>query len=94
MAKDTPSTNGQHEALNFETFVLSLGTASFVALGEIENPLTKKNELDLPAAKQNISILEILAEKTKGNLNEREAKLIEQVLYETRMRYVAKQKDS
>lgn len=76
--------------INFETFVLSLGTATYVALGEIENPVTKENETNIPAAKQNIDILDVLVEKTKGNLTEREQKLLQDILYEARMKYVAK----
>ncbi|PIR22394.1 MAG: hypothetical protein COV44_08270 [Deltaproteobacteria bacterium CG11_big_fil_rev_8_21_14_0_20_45_16] len=79
-------------SINFETFVLSLATATFVALGEIENPVSKKKESNLEAAKQNIDILELLVQKTKSNLSEREDKLIQDVLYETRLRYVEKQK--
>jgi len=79
-------------SINFETFILSLATATFVALGEIENPVSKKKEGNLEAAKQNIDILELLVQKTKSNLSEREEKLIQDVLYETRLRYVEKQK--
>ncbi|MGA0162986.1 MAG: DUF1844 domain-containing protein [Bdellovibrionota bacterium] len=79
-------------SINFETFILSLGTATFVALGELENPVTKKKELDLASAKHNIDILDILESKTKGNLTEREEALMKEVLYEVRLRYVAKNK--
>lgn len=76
--------------LTFETFALSLGTATMIALGEIENPVTKKKEESLEAAKHNIAILEILTEKTKGNLSESEEKLLQSLLYECRMKFVAK----
>lgn len=74
--------------VSFETFILSLGTASFVALGEIDSPVTKKKEKDLQAARQNIDILEVLLEKTKGNLSDREDKLLNDILYEARLKYV------
>lgn len=79
-------------SINFETFVLSLGTATFVALGEIENPVTRKREESLDAAKHNIDILELLQEKTRGNLTERESKLLQDILYESRIKFVAKKK--
>jgi len=85
---DTP------DQINFETFVLSVGTAAMMALGEIENPITKKKEADIGAARQNIDILEILLEKTKGNLNEREEKVLSSVLYETRVKFVDQSKAS
>lgn len=82
----------QNPSINFETFVLSLGTASMMALGEIENPVTKKKEENIEAARQNIDILELLVLKTKGNLEEKEAKLLNDVLYQVRLKYVEKKK--
>ncbi len=75
--------------VTFETFILSLGTAALVALGEIENPVTKKLEKDLASAKQHIDILELLAKKTAGNLSDHEAKLMQHLLYEMRVKFVA-----
>ncbi len=75
-------------AITFETFVLSLGTATLVALGEVENPVSGKKEKNLVSAKQHIDILEMLMTKTSGNLTEQEKKLMEAILYETRMKYV------
>jgi hypothetical protein len=48
---------------------------------------------DLPAAQQMIDILALLEEKTKGNLTAEERQVLEQVLYELRLRYVQAQKD-
>lgn len=90
MSNKTPETKIDPQSLNFETFILSLGTATFIALGEIENPVSKKKEENVEAAQQNIRILEILSEKTSGNLNESESKLLSQVLYESRMKFVSK----
>ena len=75
--------------MTFEAFLLSLGTATLIALGEIENPITKKKDKDIAAARQHIDILEILVLKTKGNLSAHENKLLEDILFETRMKYVA-----
>lgn len=74
--------------VTFETFVLSLGTATLMALGEIENPVTKKKEKDLPSARQHIDILEMLLQKTKGNLSKEEENLLNEILYATRMKFV------
>lgn len=78
-----------NHGFTFEAFLLSLGTATLVALGEIENPMTKKKSTDVGAARQHIDILELLAQKTTGNLNAGEKKLLDDILYETRMKYVA-----
>jgi len=65
---------------------------ALAALGEMENPLTKKKELDLEQAKYMIEIIEILQEKTKGNLTSEESQMIEGLLYQLRMLYVSKAK--
>lgn len=76
--------------MTFETFVLSLGTATLVALGEMENPVTKKKDKDLNAAKQHIDLLELLLQKTNGNLSPQEQCLLNEILYTTRMKFVQK----
>ncbi|HEY2988001.1 MAG TPA: DUF1844 domain-containing protein [Candidatus Binatia bacterium] len=74
--------------INFSTFVLSLSTQALMHLGEIANPLTGKAETDVPVAKQMIDIIGMLQEKSRGNLDAREQQLVEDVLYDLRMRYV------
>ena len=75
---------------NFSTFVLSLTSSAFYHLGDIPDPLTGKKEENLPAVKQTIDILIMLNEKTKNNLDADEAKLMEQLIYELQVKYVAK----
>lgn len=77
--------------LNFSTFMLSLTSSAFYHLGDIPDPLTGKKEENLPAVKQTIDILIMLKEKTKNNLDADEAKLVEQLIYELQLKYVAKQ---
>lgn len=74
--------------IDFPTFVMSLSTSAFVHLGLVEDPVTRKKDKDLELAKQDIDLLEMLAEKTKGNLTPQEAEMMEQVLYELRIRFV------
>lgn len=74
--------------INFSTFVISLSTQALMHLGEIANPLSGQEERDVSAAKQMIDIVAMLQEKTRGNLTEGEAKLIEDILFDLRMRYV------
>ena len=74
--------------INFATFVLSLSGSAMFHLGEIPNSETGKAEKNLPLAKQSIDILEMLKEKTKGNLASDEEKLLDNVLYDLRMKYV------
>ena len=74
--------------INFINFMLSLSTSALIQLGEIQDPMTKETDKNLPFAKQTIDLIGMLMEKTKGNLTPDEEKLMEQVLYDLRMRYV------
>ncbi|MFH1223760.1 MAG: DUF1844 domain-containing protein [Pseudomonadota bacterium] len=74
--------------IEFSTFLMSLASAAYCSLGLAPNPITQKTEKNMVAAKQQISILEILKEKTKGNLNKEEDALIESMLYQLHMLYV------
>ena len=74
--------------INFSTFVISLSTQALMNLGEIANQIDGKVETDVTVAKQMIDILGMLKEKTKGNLSAHEERLIEDILYDLRMRYV------
>jgi hypothetical protein len=75
-------------AVDFHTFVLSLGSSALLHLGELEHPDIGAPQMDLPLAKHTIDILAMLEEKTKGNLTPAEAKLIESLLYDLRLRFV------
>ncbi len=74
--------------LDFTSFILSLSTSALMHLGVIENPVTKKTEKELPVARQTIDIIELLKDKTTGNLSEDETQLMVNVLRELRMLYV------
>jgi Domain of unknown function (DUF1844) len=74
--------------INFTNFVLSLSTSALFHFGDFPDTEGGKTQKNLPAAKQTIDILDMLNEKTKGNLNENEINLIQSVLYELKLRYV------
>ena len=74
--------------MNFSTFIISLSTQALLHLGEIANPVSGKVEVDVPLAKQMIDILGMLREKTRGNLNTGEDRLMEDILFDLRMKYV------
>lgn len=79
-------------AVDFHTFVLSLGSSALLHLGELEHPDVGAPQKDLPLAKHTIDILVMLEEKTKGNLTPAEEKLIASLLYDLRLRFVEAQK--
>ncbi len=81
-------------ALNFASFVFSLLHTTAVHLGDAADPNTGEvPPPNLEGAQQMIDILGILEEKTKGNLTAEERQLLEQGLYELRLRFVEVKKD-
>lgn len=74
--------------LDFSTFVLSLASTAMVHLGQLPGPEGEETVRDLPAAKQAIDMLNMLEEKTRGNLDESEEKLLRSVLYDLRVAFV------
>jgi hypothetical protein len=78
--------------LDFSTFVLSLASTAMVHLGQLPGPEGEEVHRDLPAAKQAIDMINMLEEKTRGNLDESEEKLLRTVLYDLRVAYVDAQK--
>jgi hypothetical protein len=80
--------------LTFSGFVLSLASTAAVHFGDLADPNTgKKGQPDLDAAARIIELLSMLQDKTKGNLIEQEEKLLDDLLYELRMRYVQAQQN-
>jgi len=81
-----------HAPVTFLSFIMGLSTQALMHLGEIADPVAGEPSADLDAASHLIDILAILQVKTTGNLDQDEAGLIEAVLYDLRMRYVALRK--
>ena len=85
-------TTEEQPGISFAGFVISLATTAAVHFGDIPDPNTgEKMEADLVAAHQMIDLISLLQDKTKGNLTDDEAKLVDDLLYELRMRYVQAQ---
>ena len=72
--------------LDFSTFVLSVIGSAFVHLGDAPSP-EGAEEVNLALARQDIDLLGILQEKTKGNLSGDEERLLDQALIDLRLRY-------
>jgi hypothetical protein len=88
MTPDNPSSD-QPSRLTFVGFVLSLAQTAAIHFGDLVPPGEEKPaEPYLDGAAQMIEILELLHEKTRGNLTAEERSVLEQVLYELRLRFV------
>jgi len=73
---------------SFLMLVAGISTQVMMNLGEVGNPVTGELSRNLEHAKYNIDLLEVLKEKTEGNLTAEETRAIDMALYETRLRYV------
>jgi hypothetical protein len=91
--KAAPETNKAPEPpieVSFGLFITGLMMEAVMALGDLENPMTHKKEPNLQHAKILIDTLEMLKEKTKNNLSKDEDEAMSSILYDLRMRFVAK----
>ena len=73
---------------SFSMIISSFVAQSLMALGEMESPVDGQRTLDLGAAKFTIDLLQVMQDKTQGNLEEDEKKMLDSALYDLRMRYV------
>lgn len=76
-------------ALDFSTFIISLGTSAQLHMGLVKPSDQDLNvEVSLPHAKQTIDILEMLQTKVKGNLDKEESDLLSLLIYELKVSFV------
>lgn len=87
--KTAAGADGAAPPISFSSFVIGLATQALMFLGVAPPPDGRKIDRNPAEAAAIVAVLEMLAAKTKGNLSEDEAKLVEEVLYELRMQYVA-----
>jgi hypothetical protein len=75
--------------LTFTSFVLSLASTAAIHFGDLPDPVSgEKSQPNLEGASQMIEVLSLLDQKTRGNLTAEERQVLEQVLFELRMRFV------
>ena len=85
-------TTQEDSGISFAGFVISLATTAAVHFGDIPDPNTGQPQPpDLRAAQQMIDLIALLQDKTKGNLTTDEGKLVDDLLYELRMRFMQAQ---
>lgn len=89
-ATDGGATPDDHPPLEFGQFILSLATAALFHLGDAHEEGKEPPPPNLPLAKETIDIIAMLKDKSKGNLTKQEEALTEGLIFDLRMRYVAK----
>lgn len=72
----------------FTQLVLMFHSATMHQLGKIKNPITGAIERDLAAAQNSIDILDMLKEKTRGNLSDNESRLLSTIIQELKLNFV------
>ena len=72
----------------FEFLIHTLFTQALMAFGRIPNPITTKAVKNVAAAKHFIDTLDMLEEKTRGNLGPDERKLLEEIQHQLRLLYL------
>lgn len=82
------SEHPSRQAALFLQLVLGLQQAGMVALGKLMNPVTRKVEANLDAARDTIDTLAALEARTRGNLESDEQRVLQQALTELRLNYV------
>jgi hypothetical protein len=78
----------EKDQLMFMQLVMMFHTLTMHQLGKIKNPMTDKVERDLAAAQGSIDMLDMLKEKTKGNLTADEDRFLTNLLKELKLNYV------
>lgn len=78
----------QFPPVDFSALILSLSHAAMMHLGHIPDPMTGESSPDLELARHTIDTIGMLKDKTAGNLDQDEQRLIESALTELRMAFV------
>mgnify|MGYP001298807892 CR=1 FL=1 len=82
------SENDHLNKIDLTTFFLSIASAAYMGLGIGPGAGGGKTEVNLELAKQNIDLLELMHTKTRGNRSTEEERLLDQLLFELRLRFV------
>ena len=79
---------------SFPVLVSMFSSQAAMALGLIENPVTKTKSVELPLARHFVGMLTVLEEKTKGNLSSEESGFLERSLHQLRLSFMQAEKSA
>jgi hypothetical protein len=88
MNPNTPTPDQEVPPSTFSQLVIMLATSALQLMGRMPNPATGRAEAHLEDAQATIDVIEMLAEKTKGNLDAQEERFLGETLTSLRMAYV------
>jgi hypothetical protein len=75
--------------VNFSQFIVSLASSALVHLGEIAPPGGTGPQINLALARHSIDVIAMLHEKTAGNLDSEETRLMDALLNDLRTKFLA-----
>ena len=87
MASDIPLPGG-----NFRLFIQRMSYQGLMSMGLIPNPLTKEKRMDLNHAKMLLDDLSMLAEKTRGNLDDDESEHLFKIVRDLNIQFESAKK--
>ncbi len=76
------------EPTHFNQLIYIFYGSAMQGMGKLVNPITNKSEIDLPSAQNAIDMLDMIKQKTKGNISSEEEKMLGQILTDLRMNYL------
>ena len=88
---DDSSQSTELPPASFQMLLTTFATEAMVALGQLPNPVSQEVTVHLDHARYSIDMLQVLEEKTRGNLDAAEAKMLSDLLHQLRMAFVAVQ---
>lgn len=90
MAEQNQGVPGKEELFSY--LVSTFYSSAWMQMGKMANPMTNKVEKDMQQAQFTIDLLDMLEEKTEGNLNDEESKLLTRAIKELKMNYMEEKK--
>lgn len=90
--ESSSSKTAKPEKIDFIAVLFSYVHTALIYLGDMDDPVKKGPAENLEGARQMIDILELMEQKTKGNLTHQEHQYLESALFDLRMRYMQKSK--
>lgn len=87
-----PGTEGEEflPPLEFNSIVILLYFPALIQLGLIDDPVTGEKRENLSLARRNIDLLDLLKDRTKGNLDQEEREFLEGALSQLKAAYLRK----
>jgi len=86
--QDNINDQNNREEFLFHHLIAMFQTLALQQLGKLINPMTGETGRDLDQARITIDMIDMIREKTRGNLNNTEKQVLDKVLMELQMNYV------